>query len=139
MIVGFTTGVFDLFHIGHLNLLYRARGLCDKLIVGVTTDELCESGKNKKPAIPFIERKEIVGALKYVDCVVPQDSYNKMDHYDRYKFDIMFVGDDWYQDPKWKEHEKNFKLKNVRIVYFPYFQGTSSTLINKFLTSATKA
>ena len=136
MIIGFTTGVFDLFHIGHLNLLYRARGLCDRLIVGVTTDELCEQSKHKKPVIPFIERKEIVGALKYVDCVVPQDSYNKMDHYERYKFDIMFVGDDWYQDPKWKEHEKDFQSKNVRIVYFPYFKGTSSTLINKFLTSA---
>ena len=135
MVIGYTSGVFDLFHIGHLNLLFKARGLCDRLIVGVSTDELCFSAKMKNPVIPFDERKQIVGALKFVDCVVPQDSYDKADQHDRYKFDIMFVGDDWYQDPKWQNYERDFEQKNVRVIYFPYYKGTSSTIINNVLNN----
>ncbi|MBY0245713.1 MAG: adenylyltransferase/cytidyltransferase family protein [Sphingobacteriaceae bacterium] len=132
MVIGYTTGVFDLFHIGHLNLLKNAKSLCDKLIVGVTVDELV-AYKNKKSVIPFEERIEIVRNIKYVDAAVPQDSMNKMDSYNRYKFDIMFVGDDWYKTDKWQEFDKQFNDVGVRIIYFPYSKGTSSTLINQVL------
>lgn len=132
MVIGYTTGVFDLFHIGHLNLLKNAKSLCDKLIVGVTVDELV-AYKNKKSVIPFEERIEIVRNIKYVDAAVPQDSMDKIDAYNRYKFDIMFVGDDWYKTDKWQEFDKQFNDIGVRIIYFPYSKGTSSTLINQVL------
>lgn len=132
MVIGYTTGVFDLFHIGHLNLLKNAKGLCDKLIVGVTTDELV-SYKNKKSVIPFEERLEIVRNIKYVDAVIPQDSMDKLEACKKVKFDVMFVGDDWHDTPKWRELDDKFSELGVRIIYFPYTKGTSSTLINKTL------
>jgi len=132
MIVGYTTGVFDLFHIGHLNLLKNAKGMCDKLIVGVTTDELV-SYKNKKAVIPFEERLEIVRSIKYVDAAIPQETMNKFEAWQKLKFDIMFVGDDWYNTSKWQDFEKQFNEVGVRIVYFPYTKGTSSTLLNATL------
>ena len=132
MIIGYTTGVFDLFHIGHLNLLKNAKGLCDKLVVGVTTDELV-SYKNKQAVIPFNERLDIVQNIKLVDVAVPQDSMDKIEAWNKIKFDVMFVGDDWYETPKWKELDENFKSLGVKIVYFSYTKGTSSTLINKTL------
>jgi len=132
MVIGYTTGVFDLFHIGHLNLLKNAKGMCDKLIVGVTTDELV-SYKNKKAVIPFEERLEIVRSIKYVDAVIPQEDMNKFEAWQKLKFDVMFVGDDWFNTPKWQDFEKQFKEVGVRIVYFPYTKGTSSTLINDTL------
>lgn len=132
MIIGYTTGVFDLFHIGHVNILRNSRNLCDRLIVGVSTDELV-SYKNKKPIIPFAERIEIVRSCKYVDIAVPQIDMDKMDAWRRYGFNIMFVGDDWYKTDKWKSYQEDFQKIGVRIVYFPYTQGTSSTLINNVL------
>jgi glycerol-3-phosphate cytidylyltransferase len=132
MIIGYTTGVFDLFHIGHLNLLKNAKALCDKLVVGVTTDELVRY-KNKKAVIPFEERIEIVRNITFVDSVVPQDSMDKMDMWNRLKFDVMFVGDDWYKTEKWDKFERDFKDVGVKIIYFPYTKGTSSTLINSIL------
>ncbi|MCW5726924.1 adenylyltransferase/cytidyltransferase family protein [Parvibaculum sp.] len=132
MVIGYTTGVFDLFHIGHVNVLRNARSLCDKLIVGVSVDALV-SYKNKVAVIPFEERIEIVRACRYVDLAVPQDSMDKMDAYNRYKFNVMFVGDDWYQSNQWESLEDQFKSRDVRIVYFPYTQTTSSTLINETL------
>ena len=137
MTIGYTTGVYDLFHIGHLNLLKNAKGLCDKLVVGVTTDELV-SYKNKRAVIPFEERLEIVRNIKLVDVVVPQDSMDKLEMWNKIKFDIMFVGDDWYQTPKWKELDEKFKALGVKIIYFPYTKGTSSTLINKTLEDLRK-
>jgi len=132
MIIGYTTGVFDLFHIGHLNMLKNAKSMCDKLIVGVTTDELV-SYKHKKAVIPFEERIEIVRSIKYVDAVVPQESMDKMEAWSKLKFDIMFVGDDWYGTEKWARYEEEFNKVNVKIIYFPYYKGTSSTLINETL------
>ncbi|WP_113907273.1 adenylyltransferase/cytidyltransferase family protein [Aliidiomarina celeris] len=132
MIIGYTTGVFDLFHIGHLNLLRNAKAMCDKLIVGITTDELV-AYKNKKSVICFEERMEIVRSIKYVDAVVPQEHMDKLDAWSKLKFDVMFVGDDWYQSDKWQDLEEQFKVVGVRIVYFPYTKGTSSTLINDVL------
>jgi glycerol-3-phosphate cytidylyltransferase len=133
MVLGYTTGVFDLFHIGHLNLLKNAKAICDKLIVGVTTDELMLEYKHKKTIIPFTERFEIVRNIKFVDAVIPQESMDKFEVWQKLKFDIMFVGDDWFHTPKWEDFEKQFNELGVRIVYFPYTKGTSSTLINKIL------
>lgn len=132
MTVGYTSGVYDLFHIGHLNLLKNAKGLCDKLIVGVTADELV-SYKNKKAVIQHSERMEIVRNIKHVDAVVPQNSMDKFQMWKRLKFDVMFVGDDWFESDKWKELDRKFKAVGVKIVYFPYTTGTSSTLINETL------
>ena len=93
--IGYTTGVFDMFHIGHLNILKRAKEQCEYLIVGVSTDETVESYKHKKPIIRFEERCAIVEAIRYVDKVVPQTSMNKMDAYKELKFDVLFHGSDW--------------------------------------------
>jgi len=132
MVIGYTTGVFDLFHIGHLTMLKNAKSMCDKLIVGVTTDELV-SYKGKQSVIRFEERIEIVRSISYVDAVVPQNNMNKMDALNRLKFDIMFVGDDWYDTEKWKKIDEQFEKRGVKIIYFPYTQGTSSTIINQAL------
>ncbi len=134
MIIGYTTGVFDLFHIGHLNLLRNAKSMCDKLIVGVTTDHLV-SYKNKEPVIPFVERIEIVRACKFVDVAIPQSELSKIEAWEKLRFNVLFVGDDWHEQPTWQEFEKQFSLKGVKVVYFPYTQGTSSTLINKTLSN----
>ncbi len=134
MVIGYTTGVFDLFHVGHVNVLRNAKSMCDRLIVGVTVDELV-AYKNKKSVIPFQERIEIVRACKYVDLAVPQMTMDKLDALDRYKFDIMFVGDDWYKTDKWADFESDFTNRGVRIIYFPYTKSTSSTLINETLES----
>lgn len=133
MILGYTSGVYDLFHIGHLNLLKNARGLCDKLIVGVSVDELVKY-KNKKAVIPFEERIEIVRNIKYVDSAIPQYEIDKFKVWEKIKFDVLFVGDDWYESDSWKIMENKFKEVNVRVIYFPYTKGTSSTLINEILT-----
>tara|TARA_Y100000768_G_C23598028_1_gene504660 strand:- start:43 stop:465 length:423 start_codon:yes stop_codon:yes gene_type:complete len=132
MIIGYTTGVFDLFHIGHLRLLKRAKQECDKLVVGVTSDELVQY-KFKNAVIPFNERVEILKQIKYVDKVVPQLDMDKMAAWKRLNFNKMFVGDDWKGTEKWNNYEKDFKKVGVEIVYFAYTKGTSSTLINEIL------
>jgi glycerol-3-phosphate cytidylyltransferase len=132
VILGYTTGVYDLFHIGHLNLLRNARSMCDKLVVGVTTDELV-SYKNKKAVIPFEERMEIVRCVRYVDAVVPQESLDKFEIWQKLKFDVLFVGDDWYKSESWQALEARFSDVGVKVVYFPYTKGTSSSLINEVL------
>ena len=132
MLVGYTSGVYDLFHIGHLNLLKNAKGLCDKLIVGVSTDKLVEY-KHKHPVIPFEERIEIVRSCKFVDAAIPQEELDKYKMWEKLHFDILFVGDDWYNSPSWKEMEEKFDKVGVRVVYFPYTKGTSSTLLNEVL------
>jgi len=132
MTIGYTTGVFDLFHVGHLNLLKNAKSMCDQLIVGVTTDALV-AYKNKRAVIPFEERIEIVRSIQHVDLAVPQESMDKMEAWKQHQFDLMFVGDDWKNTPKWKDLEARFKEVGVKIIYFPYTKGTSSTLINQVL------
>lgn len=133
LVIGFTSGVFDLFHIGHLNMLRNASSLCDKLIVGVSTDELVESYKGKSPIIPFAERMELVRSIRYVDAAIAQETMDKFVLWEKLKYKVMFVGDDWYASEKWKELDLKFKKVGVNIVYFPYTKGTSSTLINKIL------
>jgi glycerol-3-phosphate cytidylyltransferase len=130
MIIGYTAGVFDLFHIGHLKLLKNAKGLCDKLIVGVTVDELV-SYKGKKCVIPYEERLEIVRSIKYVDAVVPQYDMDKLSMCKKLGATLMFVGDDWYGTKKWEIYEKEFSKNGIKIVYFPYTKGTSSTDIER--------
>ena len=132
MKIGYTTGVYDLFHVGHLNLLRRAKEQCDYLIVGVTVDELV-AYKHKKAVIPFEERRAIVEAIRYVDKVVPQVSMDKIQAWKEYQFDVMFVGDDWKGTEKWNKYEEQFKELGVEIIYFPYTKGTSSTLLNEVL------
>lgn len=130
--IGYTTGVYDMFHIGHLNILKRAKEQCDYLIVGVTSDELV-TYKNKKAVIPHNERMAIVESIKYVDKVVSQDSMNKMAVWEKYKFDVMFVGSDWKGTDKWNEFERQFSAVGVDIVYFQYTEGTSSTTLRDVL------
>jgi glycerol-3-phosphate cytidylyltransferase len=137
-IIGYTTGVYDLFHVGHLRLLQKAKALCDKLIVGVTTDEMV-SYKFKKAVITFEERAEIVSNIKYVDLVVPQESMDKFEAWNKLKFDVMFVGDDWYKTEIWQKIESQLKDVGVDIIYFPYTKGTSSTLINEILLKHRKS
>ena len=136
--IGYTSGVYDLFHIGHLNILQRAKEQCDFLIVAVSTDELVGSYKNKTPVIEFAERAAIVEAIKYVDKVVPQESRNKMEAYKTHKFDVMFVGDDWKGTPLWIELEKNLAIEGAEIVYFNYTKVVSSTLLKDVLNKILK-
>lgn len=131
-IVWYTAWVYDLFHVWHVNILKRAKSMCDRLIIWVSVDDLVKY-KWKQPVIPFEERIRVVEACKYVDAVVPQDSMDKMDAYNRYKFDVMFVWDDWYKTDKWKNFEEELKNVWVKIVYFPYTKWTSSTIINETL------
>lgn len=135
MIVGYTTGVYDLFHVGHLNILRRAKSLCDYLIVGVSTDELVLHDKNKLPIIPFEERVQIVEAIRYVDEVVPQYNKDKLSAYlqmDR-KFQRMFVGSDWQNTPQWDRYEEQFRPYGVEIIYLPHTDGISSTILRQKL------
>lgn len=126
-IIGYTTGVYDMFHIGHLNVIRRAKEQCDYLIVGVSTDELVQKEKNKTPVIPYEERVQIVSAIRYVDEVVPQVDKNKMDAWKKYHFDKMFVGSDWKGTPQWLRFEEQFAPIGVDIVYLPHTDGVSST------------
>ncbi len=132
-IVGYTTGVFDLFHVGHLNILKRAKEHCDHLIVGVTTDELVLERKNKKTVIPFQERVEIISSIKYADQVVMENDLDKWAAWERYRFDVIFKGDDWKGTPLWNEYEKKFSKVGVKVMYFQYTRTTSSSLIREFL------
>ncbi len=130
-IIGFTTGVFDMFHIGHLNLLKRAKENCDYLIVVVTTDEEVYRVKAKQPIIPFEERKRIVGAIKWVDKVVAENNVDKLVSYETYKFNRIFKGDDWKGSEKWKNYEREFKKLGVEVIYFPYTKHISSTKLRE--------
>lgn len=131
--IGYTAGVYDLFHIGHLNVLKRAKLACDHLIVAVTTDELAEQRKGRRPVIPFVERMAIIAAVRYVDEVVPQTSMDKLEAWNNLRFNRMFVGDDWRGTPKWNELERQFAPLGVEIVYFPYTTHTSSTKLREVL------
>ncbi len=133
MIIGYTTGVFDMFHIGHLNIIRSAREMCDYLIVGVSTDELVQQEKHKTPVISYEERKEIIAALKYVDQVVPQKNKNKLAAWEELHFDKMFVGDDWKGTKAWNDYEEQFRPLGVEIVYLPHTNGISSTILTEFV------
>lgn len=134
--VGYATGVFDLFHIGHLNLLRRARERCDRLVVGVTADELV-SYKGKQAVIPLEERMEIVSAIRYVDEVVVQDDLDKLVAWRRIHYDLLFVGDDWKGSDRWLAYEARLRPLGVEVVYLPYTETTNSTKLRLVLDELT--
>lgn len=136
--LGYTTGVFDLFHIGHLNILKKAKEQCEYLIVGVSTDEVVQGYKKKTPIIPFEERIAIVEALECVDEVIPQTSMDKFKSWKEIKFDVIFHGDDWKGSTMYNEIEKKFNEVGVDMVFFPYTKGTSSTILTEILGQALK-
>ncbi len=129
--IGYTTGVFDMFHIGHLNILRRARELCDYLIVGVSTDELVMDYKNKTPIVPFNERKEIIKAVKYVDLVVPQINMNKFEAWKKIKFNILFHGDDWKGSSMYQDIEEKLSCVGCKVFFLPHTDGISSTILRE--------
>ena len=124
---GYTQGVYDMFHIGHLNLLCRAKEQCEYLIVGVNSDRLVEEYKHKKPVIPEEERRQIVEAIKPVDEAVIADTLDKETQLERLCFDAIFIGDDWKGNPRWLETEKVLAKHGVDVVYLPYTKGVCST------------
>lgn len=131
--VGYTTGVFDMFHIGHLNILRNAKEQCEYLIVGVSTDELVESYKHKTPIIPFEERIAIVNGIRYVDKVVPQTSMDKFAAWEKLHFEAVFHGDDWKGSAMYNEVEEKLKAVGVDLVFLPHTAGTSSTMLKDVL------
>jgi glycerol-3-phosphate cytidylyltransferase len=132
-VIGYTSGVFDLFHIGHLRLLKRAKEQCDYLIVSVSTDELVQEYKNRRPIINLKDRMGIVEAIKYVDKVVPQINRNKLEAFHKYKYDIIFVGSDWKGSVLWNNLEKELNEFGAKIVFFEYTSGTSTTEVKNMI------
>ena len=127
--IGYTTGVYDMFHIGHLNIIKRAKEMCDCLVVGVTTDELCYKRKNKYPIICEADRMEIVRSIKYVDKVVAQDNMDKLAAVKKLGADAVFVGSDWQGTPEWEKYEKEFNDIGCNVVYLQHTDGISSTIL----------
>lgn len=127
--IGYTTGVYDMFHIGHLNILRRAKEQCEYLIVGVSTDENVQLYKNKTPVIPYEQRKSIVEAIRYVDQVVPQENMDKFSAWEKYHFDAIFHGDDWKGSDMYNEIEAKLKAVGCDLVFLPHTDGISTSQI----------
>lgn len=132
-VVGYAAGAFDLFHVGHLNLLRQAKMRCDYLIAGVVSDEILLETKGRKPVIPLRERLDIVQSIGIVDQAIVESNLNKLDTWKQNKFDVFFKGDDWKGTDKAAVLEREFGLVGVEIVYFPYTVHTSSTILRKAL------
>ncbi len=132
--IGYTTGVFDLFHIGHLNILKMAKEQCDFLVVGVSTDELVKSYKNKTPVIPFEQRKAIVESIRYVDKVVSQTNMDKIEAWKDIHYDALFHGDDWKGSKMYGDIEAKLSDLGVDMVFIAHTDGVSSTMISEKLT-----
>lgn len=131
--IGYTSGVYDMFHIGHLNILARAKEQCERLVVGVTSDELCLQRKGHRPVIAAGERKAIVAAIRYVDEVVDQTDMDKLAMVRRLGADAVFVGSDWRGTAAWEEYEKEFNAIGCEVVYLDHTDGISSTLLREKL------
>lgn len=131
--IGYTTGVFDMFHVGHLNILKRAKEQCEYLIVGVSTDELVKSYKQKKPIIHYEERIAIVEAIKYVDRVVPQTTMDKLGAWQELRFEVLFHGSDWQNSEMYNKLIDDFSKVGVDVVFLPHTEGVSSTLLSEVL------
>lgn len=127
--IGYTTGVFDMFHVGHLNILEKAKQQCDYLIVGVSTDELVAEYKHKQPIIPFEQRIRIVEAIKYVDKVVPQTSMDKFQAWEDLRFNVLFHGNDWQGTEMYNEQQRKLSAAGVETIFFEYTQGVSSSIL----------
>jgi glycerol-3-phosphate cytidylyltransferase len=134
MRVGYAPGVFDLFHIGHLNILKHASTLCDRLVVGVVSDEMAVRAKGITPVIPLAERLEIVRSLRMVDEAVPETVQEKLQVWQELRFDVIFKGDDWKGTPKGDKLESDFASVGVEVVYFPYTVHTSSSMLREVLS-----
>lgn len=132
-IIGYTQGTYDMFHIGHLNLIRNAKRRCDYLIVGVNTDELVESYKNKRPIIPLAERAEIVRAIKYVDEVIITNTLDKSEIWEKVRFNEIYIGDDWKGNARWEKTGEELKKLGAKLVYLPYTKDTSSTMLREKL------
>lgn len=133
--VGYVPGVFDMFHIGHLNILRNSSLSCDRLIAGVVSDERCIAAKGSPPVIPLAERLEIVRNIKYVDDAVVEDVSEKLEMWERLRFNMIFKGDDWRGTPKGHKLEADFAGVGVEVVYLPYTIHTSSTLLRQALNA----
>lgn len=131
--VGYTTGVFDMFHIGHLNLLKNAKERCEHLIVGVSTDDVVQEYKGKIPIIKFDERIAIVSAIKYVDEVVAQKNMDKFKAWEKLHFDVLFHGSDWKNSDMYNKIVDSLEKVGVDVVFLPHTEGTSSTLLSEVL------
>ncbi len=127
--IGYTTGVFDMFHVGHLNILKKAKEQCDYLIVGVSTDDVVKEYKGKTPIIPFDDRIEIVKSIRYVDEVVAQTTMNKMIAWERLHFDALFHGTDWQNSEMYKKIINDFSAIGVDVVFIPHTEGISSSIL----------
>jgi glycerol-3-phosphate cytidylyltransferase len=134
-IVGYTTGVFDMFHVGHLNIIKKSKNYCDYLIVGVSTDELVKKYKKKKPIIPFEHRIEIISSIKYVDEVIPVIHRDKIQSFIDVGYNVLFVGDDWKGDPVFDKLEKHLLNYGSKIEYFTYTKNVSSTKFSELLSA----
>lgn len=133
--IGYTTGVFDMFHIGHLNLLQRAKEQCETLIVGVTSDALCYERKGKYPVICEKDRMAIIRAIRYVDKVIVQEDMNKIVPVRELGAEVVFVGSDWKGTPSWDAYEQEFSEIGCCVVYLDYTEGISSTILRDKLNS----
>lgn len=131
--IGYTAGVFDMFHIGHLNLLRQAKEHCDILVVGINSDELVESYKHKKTIISQEQRRDIVASIRYVDKAVIVTTLDKLDAWEKYKFDALFIGDDWKGSERWNETETKMSEVGVDVVYLSRTRGISSTNLREKL------
>ncbi|MFG2299116.1 adenylyltransferase/cytidyltransferase family protein [Streptomyces sp. NPDC048603] len=131
--VGYAPGAYDLFHIGHLNILRHARSQCDYLVAGVVSDEMAELAKGRRPMIPLVERLEIVRSVKYVDAAFVETVPDKVETWKQVRFDVIFKGDDWRGTPKGDKLEADFAAVGVDVVYFPYTVHTSSTQLRRAL------
>ena len=132
-VVGFTAGTFDMFHIGHLNLIKNAKARCDYLIVGVNSDELVQEYKGKKVIVPLEERLEIINSLKYVDEVMRIDSLDKKVSWNQKHYNLLFIGDDWKGNPRWEATKLEMEKFGVQTVFLPHTEGTTSTLLREKL------
>lgn len=131
--IGYTTGVFDMFHIGHLNILKKAKEQCEYLVVGVTTDELCVCRKHKKPIICEEDRIAIISSIRYVDEVVKQVTMDKIDVVKKLNADVVFVGSDWQGTKEWIQYEKEFSAVGCSVVYLNHTDGISSSVLRERL------
>jgi len=131
--IGYTAGVFDMFHLGHLNLLKNAKSMCNKLIVGVSIDE-CVAHKNKLPIISLDDRIAILQACRYVDGVVVQSDLDKYKAWEWLQYDVLFSGDDWKGVPRWNMYEAALRKVSVDVIYFPYTKGISSSILKDRLS-----
>jgi glycerol-3-phosphate cytidylyltransferase len=129
--IGYAPGVYDMFHIGHLNILRNSRIACDYLIAGVLSDEMSFRAKGQSPVVPLTERLEIVNSIRYVDRAVEEDVPSKLEMWRRLKFDVIIKGDDWRGTEKGDRLEREFEAVGVEVFYLPYTVQTSSSMLRR--------